>query len=95
MGVAYQTGNWTLRGGARIADQALRSDLLFGVIPAIPRKHASLGFSYDFSKESAVHFAYSHAFKESMDNSSLPNTSAPTRTSHAQDNWTIAYTHGF
>ncbi|MNG37593.1 Outer membrane protein transport protein (OMPP1/FadL/TodX) [compost metagenome] len=54
-----------------------------------------MGFSYDFSKESGVHFAYSHAFKESMDNSSLPNTSAPTRTSHAQDNWTIAYTHGF
>jgi len=95
VGLAYQTGNWTWRGGARIADQALRSDLLFGVIPAIPRKHASLGFSYDFSKESGVHFAYSHAFKESMDNSSLPNTSAPTRTSHAQDNWTIAYTHGF
>lgn len=95
VGLAYKTGNWTLRGGARIADQALRSDLLFGVIPAIPRKHASLGFSYDFSKENSVHFAYSHAFKESMDNSSLPNTSAPTRTSHAQDNWTIAYTHGF
>lgn len=95
VGLAYQTGNWTLRGGARIADQALRSDLLFGVIPAIPKKHASLGFSYDFSKESSVHFAYSHAFKESMDNSTLPNTSAPIRTSHSQDNWTIAYTHRF
>lgn len=94
-GLAYQTGQWTLRGGARLADQALRSDLLFAVVPATPRKHASLGFSYDFSAKNGVHFAYSHAFKESMDNSSLPNTSAPIRVSHSQDNWTMAYTHRF
>jgi long-chain fatty acid transport protein len=94
-GVAYRTGNWTLRGGARIAEQAVRSNLLFAIVPGIPRKHASLGFSYDFSKENSVHFAYSHAFKESMDNSSLPNTSAPIRVSHSQDNWTMAYTHRF
>lgn len=95
VGLAYQTGKWTLRGGARISDQAVRSDLLFAIVPGIPKKHASLGFSYDFSKENSVHFAYSHAFKESMDNSSLPNTSAPIRTSHSQDNWTTAYTHRF
>lgn len=95
VGVAYQTGNWTLRGGARLADQALRSDTLFAVIPAIPKKHVSAGFSYAFSKENSVDFAYSHAFKESMDNASLPNTSAPIRVDHSQDNVTIAYTHRF
>lgn len=95
LGAAYRTGNWTLRGGARIASQALRSDRLFAVIPAIPRKHISAGFSYDFSKDNSVHFAYSHAFKETMDNASLPNTSAPIQTSHSQNNIVIGYTHWF
>ncbi|MNF21624.1 47 kDa outer membrane protein precursor [compost metagenome] len=95
VGLAYKTGKWTLRTGARISDQALRSDTLFAVIPAIPRKHASAGFTYDFSNENSVDFAYSHAFKESMDNSSLPNTSAPMRVSHAQDNFVLDYTHRF
>lgn len=94
-GLAYQTGKWTLRSGVRLADQALRSDLLFAVVPATPKKHASLGFSYDFTAQNAVHFAYSHAFKESMNNSSLPNTSAPIRVTHSQDNWSIAYAQKF
>ena len=95
IGLAYQTGNWTLRSGARISDQALRADTLFAIIPAIPRKHVSAGFSYDFSSANSVDFAYSHAFKESLENSSLPNTSAPIRSSHSQDNFTLAYTHKF
>lgn len=95
LGTAYRTGNWTLRGGARIASSALRSDLLFAVIPATPKKHISAGVSYDFSKENSVHFAYSHAFKETMANASLPNTSAPIETSHSQDNFILAYTHRF
>jgi len=95
VGLAYQIGNWTLRSGARISDQALRSDTLFAIIPAIPKKHVSAGFSYDFSSENSVDFAYSHAFKESLDNSNLPNTSAPIRSSHSQDNFTLAYIHRF
>lgn len=95
LGAAYRTGNWTLRGGARIASSALRSDLLFAVIPATPRKHISAGFSYDFSRENSVHLAYSHAFKETMGNASLPNTSAPIETTHSQDNVILAYTHRF
>ncbi|MFD2272604.1 OmpP1/FadL family transporter [Undibacterium arcticum] len=95
LGAAYRTGNWTLRGGARIASQALRSELLFAVIPAVPRKHISAGLSYDFSKDNTVHFSYSHAFKETLDNSNLPNTSAPIQTSNSQNNFVIAYTHRF
>ena len=95
VGVAYQTGNWTLRGGARLATQALRSETLLALIPATPRKHISAGFSYAFSKKNSVDFAYSHAFKESMGNASLPNTSNPIQTSHSQNNVTIAYTHRF
>lgn len=95
VGVAYQTGNWTLRGGGRIATQALRPETLLAVIPAIPRKHISAGFSYAFSKMGSIDFAYSHAFKESMENASLPNTSAPIQARHSQNNVTIAYTHRF
>jgi long-chain fatty acid transport protein len=94
-GVAYQTGNWTLRSGARLATQALRSETLLAVIPATPRKHISAGFSYAFSKENSVDFAYSHAFEESMSNASLPNTADPIQTTHSQNNATIGYTHRF
>lgn len=95
LGVAYRTGNWTLRGGVRVASQALQPDLLFAVIPATPKRHLSAGFSYDFSQQDSVHFAYSHAFEQSMRNASLPNTSAPIDTTHSQDNVTVAYTHRF
>ncbi|MDI1246029.1 MAG: outer membrane protein transport protein [Rhodoferax sp.] len=94
-GVAYQTGNWTLRGGARLATQALRSETLFAVIPATPRKHISAGFSYAFSKVNGIDFAYSHALEESMGNASLPNTADQIQTTHSQNNMTIGYTHRF
>jgi long-chain fatty acid transport protein len=95
LGAAYQTGNWTLRGGVRLATQALRSETLFAVIPATPRKHVSAGFSYAFSKENRIDFAYSHALEESMDNASLPNTANPIQTTHSQNNLTLGYTHRF
>ena len=95
LGAAYQNGNWTLRGGARIATQTLPSNTLFAIIPAIPTKHISAGFSYAFSKQNRVDFAYSHACKETMSNTSLPNTSAPIQASNSENNMTIAYAHGF
>lgn len=95
LGAAYKTGNWTFRGGARIASQALRSEFLFAVIPATPRKHLSAGFTYAFSPTNSLDVAYSHAFKETMNNSSLPNTAAPISTTHSQNNLVIGYTHKF
>lgn len=95
LGVAYQTGPWTLRGGARLASQALRSETLLSVIPATPTKHVSAGFSYAFSRESSLDLAYSHAFEESMGNASLPNTAGPIMTKHSQNSLTLGYTHRF
>lgn len=95
LGGAYRTGNWTFRGGARVASQALRSEFLFAVIPATPRKHLSAGFSYAFSSASGFDVAYSHAFKETMNNSALPNTAAPISTTHSQNNLVVAYTYKF
>lgn len=91
VGTAYGIDNWTLRGGFRIASQALRAETLFAVIPAIPRKHLSAGLSYKFSGGSRFDVAYSHAFKQSMSNSSLPNTAAPIEISHSQNNVSLGY----
>ena len=96
LGVAYKTGDWTLRGGAQVASQALDSNYLLAVIPATPTKHISGGFSYDFSKENTAHFAYSHAFQETMSNpGGNSNSVAPIQTTHSQDNFVLAYTRRF
>ncbi|MDE2439751.1 MAG: outer membrane protein transport protein [Betaproteobacteria bacterium] len=96
LGTAYDLNEQlTLRGGLRFASQALRSSTLFAVIPATPRTHLSAGLTYAFSKQSKLDFAYSHAFKETMDNNSLPNTSAPIQVSHAQNNATINFRYSF
>ena len=67
----------------------------FAVSPRIPPTHLPAGFGYALSPASSVDFAWSHAFQESMDNAGLPNTSAPIRVSHAQDNATLVYTYRF
>lgn len=96
LGTAYDLSDQlTLRGGLRFATQALRSSTLFAVIPATPRTHLSAGLTYALSKQSKIDFAYSHALKETMDNSSLPNTSDPIQVKHAQNNATINFRYSF
>jgi len=96
LGAAYEVNDqWTVRGGLRVASQALSSSTLFAVIPAIPTKHLSAGFTYSFSKRSKLDFAYSHAFEETMKNGSLPNTSDPIEVSHSQDNATLNFRYSF
>lgn len=96
LGASYQVNDQlTLRGGLRIASQALPSSTLFAVIPATPKQHLSAGLSYSLSKQSTVDLAYSHAFEESMSNTSLPNTSAPIQVKHSQDNAVINYRYRF
>ncbi len=96
LGASYALNDQvTLRGGMRFATQALRSSTLFAVIPATPSKHLSLGFSYKVSPASRIDFAYSHALRETMSNSRLPNTSAPIEVKHAQNNATVNFTYSF
>jgi len=96
LGTSYiLSPEWTLRAGARFASQALRGDTLFAVIPATPTKHVSMGFSYTVSPTSRIDFAYSHALREKLSNSSLPNTSDPIEVRHSQDNATLNYTLSF
>lgn len=96
LGAAYEVNDqWTVRGGLRLASQALSRSTLFAVIPAIPSRHLSAGFTYSFSKRSKLDFAYSHAFEETMDNAGPPNTSDPIKVSHAQDNATVNLRYSF
>lgn len=96
LGTAYDMSEQlTLRAGIRLASQALRSSTLFAVIPATPKTHLSAGFTYAVSKQTKIDFAYSHAVQESMDNTSLPNTSAPIQVKHAQNNATINLRYSF
>lgn len=96
LGTAYEINDsLTVRGGLRFASQALSSSTLFAVIPATPKTHLSAGLTYAFSKQSKLDFAYSHAFKETMENTSLPNTSAPIEVKHAQNNATLNFRYSF
>jgi long-chain fatty acid transport protein len=95
LGAAWRSGDWTLRGGARVASAALEPALLFAVIPATPRRHVSAGVSYDFTPQDGVHFAYSHACEQSTRTAGLPTAAAPIVTTHAQNNVTVAYTRRF
>lgn len=96
IGASYAaTQNLTVRAGYRQATQPFNDEGLLALIPAVLQKHASLGFSYNFSKSSRFDAAYSHAFERSMTNRSAYNTSSPVRSSIAQDNFVIAYNYSF
>ncbi|NTV70328.1 MAG: aromatic hydrocarbon degradation protein [Azonexaceae bacterium] len=100
LGAAYELNDQlTLRGGFRFATQALRSSTLFAVIPATPRKHLSAGLTYAFSKQAKLDFAYSHAFKETMDNPGVAagssNANDPIQVTHAQNNATLNFRYSF
>jgi long-chain fatty acid transport protein len=100
IGTAYDLNDsLTLRGGFRFATQALRSSTLFAVIPATPTKHLSAGFTYAFTKQSKLDFAYSHAFKETMDNPGVAggssNAGDPIQVTHSQNNATLNYRYSF
>lgn len=95
LGVAYRIGDWTLRGGVRLATQAVSSENLFAVIPATPTKHVSAGFAYRVTEKGTVNFAYSHAFADKLRNGSLPNTSAPIEVTNSEDNFVLSYSQRF
>jgi long-chain fatty acid transport protein len=96
LGTSYAvSSDWTLRAGVRLATQALRGDTLFAVIPATPRKHLSVGFSYAVNASGKIDFAYSHAMRERLRNGGAPNTGDPVEIKHSQDNATLSYTYSF
>jgi len=96
VGAEYQYNrNWTFRAGFSYSNQALRSDLLFAIIPAYLQNHLTGGFSYSWDKNSKLEFALSYAFEKSMHNVSQPNTSMPIKSTHRQLNAVVGYTYRF
>ena len=73
VGLQYRaTEKLTVRAGYSAADKPWKNvNTLFNVLaPATVEKHASLGASYGLDKQSRVNFAYTHAFKNTIEGSS-------------------------
>lgn len=95
LGTAYQFDRWILRGGARVATQALRSDTVLAILPATPTVFSSTGFSYQLTRDVELDFAWVHSFEKTLSNSSLPNISVPIETVHDQDSFSITFSSHF
>jgi long-chain fatty acid transport protein len=73
VGLQYQASDkLTLRAGFSAADEPWKNvNTLFNVLaPATVKKHASLGASYNVDKQSRINFAYTHAFKNTIQGTS-------------------------
>ncbi len=96
IGASYAaTQNVTLRAGYSQATQPFNDEGLLALIPAVLKRHATIGISYQVSKSGRFDAAYSRALENSMTNQSAFNTSSAVRSSIAQDNFVFAYTHSF
>jgi long-chain fatty acid transport protein len=74
IGGEYQYGpNLILRAGYNHTDNPIQGrDVTFNIIaPGVVKDHVTLGFTYDLSKDSELTMAYMHAFKNSVQATSL------------------------
>lgn len=77
LGAEYQySPNLILRAGYNHTDNPIQGrDVTFNMIaPGVVKDHVTLGFSYNLSKDSELTMAYMHAFRNSVEASSLFNT---------------------
>ncbi len=73
LGLQYRVNDkLTLRSGFSAADEPWENvNTLFNVLaPATVEKHASLGATYNLDKQSRIGFAYTHAFKNTIEGTS-------------------------
>jgi len=76
LGAEYQYNpNLILRAGYNHTDNPIQSrDVTFNFIaPGVVKDHATLGFTYNLSKDSELTMAYMHAFRNSVEGPSLFN----------------------
>lgn len=68
IGIAYDVGDWTLRGGYSHASQPIPQDqtLLNILAPGVVQDHLSLGATWRQGKSGELSLAYTHAFKQSV-----------------------------
>lgn len=75
IGAEYRyNSDWTLRAGFAYNDQTIPDDqVLFNILaPAVIRKHATVGFTYNPTANSEWSFAYMHAFLETTRTAASP-----------------------
>ncbi len=80
IGAEYQYNpNLILRAGYNHSDNPIQSrDVTFNIIaPGVVKDHLTLGFTYSLSKDSELTMAYMHAFRNSVEGSSLFNNFFP------------------
>jgi long-chain fatty acid transport protein len=76
LGVEYQySPKLILRAGYNHSDNPIQGrDVTFNMIaPGVVQNHVTMGFTYDVSKDSEITMAYMHAFRNSVEASSLFN----------------------
>lgn len=95
VGTNYHYQDWEFRAGYRTATTGLNNKTLAPTIPALPTKHLTAGFAYNFSKYSTLDFAYSYGFDGKMKNTSLPMTPVPIEASNTLNDFSISYTRNF
>ncbi len=77
LGAEYQYNpKLILRAGYNHTDNPIQArDVTFNMIaPGVVKDHATLGFTYDVSKDSEITMAYMHAFRNSVSGPSLFNS---------------------
>jgi len=80
LGAEYQyTPTLILRAGYNHSDNPIQGrDVTFNIIaPGVVKDHLTLGFTYNVTKDSELTMAYMHAFKNSVEASSLFNAFMP------------------
>ena len=80
LGAEYQYNpKLILRAGYNHTDNPIQGrDVTFNIIaPGVVKDHLTLGFTYNVSKDSELTMAYMHAFKNSVEASSLFNAFMP------------------
>lgn len=80
IGVEYQyASDLILRAGYNHSDNPIQSrDVTFNILaPGVVQHHMTLGFTKTLSKDSEVTMSYMHAFKRSVEGSSLFNSWVP------------------
>jgi long-chain fatty acid transport protein len=73
VGLQYQVSEkWTLRTGYSDGDEPWKNvNTLFNVLaPATIEKHASVGATYRLDRKNSINFAYTHAFKNTIQGTS-------------------------
>ena len=101
-GVTWQAHpRWTVRAGASYGKSPIREDVVFanGLFPAIVEMHLTFGLSYALSENTDIHFAYEHAFGNTLTENGRGDlfsvVGKGTKIHLAENTFTVQYSYRF